>query len=399
VTRDFRVLWTAGLVSDIGDWLLLVALPVLVYQLTGSTLGTAVAFLAELAPPVLLGSVAGRLADRWDRRRALVWISVAQALALLPLLAVGGRRDLWLVYTVIMVQSGLAALFDPSKNALLPTLVGPGDLMRANSLLAVNSNLGRLVGGPLGGLLLAVGGLHTIVAVDAVSFAVAAALIVRLRPAAAAPAARADAPEAAAPDRRKIRAGLVMTGVAAVAQGLFVVLFVPFVARALHGDAAEIGLLRGVQAVGAIAAGLLLGVVARRVRPGALAALGAAGFGVLGLAIWNAPWLTTAEALYVALFVAVGAPGTIMVTGLVTVLQECAPAASRGRVFGAFTTAFALGQAVGMAGGGLLGDRVGVVPLLNAQAGLYLVAALVAAVGLRAGRQPPVRIRQHAVAG
>jgi MFS family permease len=65
----FRTLWAAGVISDAGDWLLLVALPIVVFQLTGSALGTAVAFAAELGPGIVLAPVAGRLADALDRRR------------------------------------------------------------------------------------------------------------------------------------------------------------------------------------------------------------------------------------------------------------------------------------------------------------------------------------------
>jgi hypothetical protein len=65
----FRLLWTAGLISETGDWLLLVSLPILVYQLTCSALGTAVAFLVELAPGVLLSPLAGLVADRCSRTR------------------------------------------------------------------------------------------------------------------------------------------------------------------------------------------------------------------------------------------------------------------------------------------------------------------------------------------
>ncbi|MGH3610629.1 MAG: MFS transporter, partial [Pseudonocardiaceae bacterium] len=65
---QFRSLWWAGLISDAGDWMLLVALPIVVYGLTGSALGTAAAFLAELLPGALLSPVGGWLADRLDRR-------------------------------------------------------------------------------------------------------------------------------------------------------------------------------------------------------------------------------------------------------------------------------------------------------------------------------------------
>ena len=95
---DFRSLWLAGLVSDAGDWMLLIALPIVVYGLTGSALGTSAAFLAELAPGVVLAPLAGWLADRLDRRRLMLTIALLQALALAPLLLVHGRGQLPIVY-------------------------------------------------------------------------------------------------------------------------------------------------------------------------------------------------------------------------------------------------------------------------------------------------------------
>jgi predicted MFS family arabinose efflux permease len=380
--RDYRHLLAAGTISETGDWLLLVALPILVYQVTGSTLGTAIAFLVELAPPILLGTVAGRLADRWNRRRALVWLSVAQAVTLLPLLVAGGR--LWIVYAVIAVQAGLAAFTEPTRNALVPTITPRENLVEANSLLALTGNVGRLVGGPLGGFLLALGDLSTIVTVDAVSFGLAAVLFARIGPGRRPPVATGpdDSPGSSGSyHSRRIRVGLIVAGLAAAAQGMFVVLFVPFVYRELHGGADEAGLLRGLQAIGAIGAGLALGLIARRCRAGVLAAAGMAAFGVLDLLIWNGPLVTTAQPLYIVLFAAIGAPGVVAVSGLFSALQE-AGRDRVGRVFGAVTTVFAAGQAVGMIVGGLLGDRVSLVALLNVQAGLYLLAAVVAVAGL-----------------
>ncbi len=381
--RDFRRLWLAGLISDTGDWLLLVSLPILVFQLTGSTLGTAYAFLIELAPFILLAPVAGVLADRLDRRRLMVAVSLAQAAALVPLL-------LWprlpVIYAVIAVEAALASLFDPAKNALLPTLVAPAELVSANSLVGLNQNLGRLLGGPLGGLLLAAGDLRAIVAADAASFLLAVVLIATLRrapePGAAARAAAGPAGRPFA--RRGVLVGLLVAAVASVAQGLFVVLYVVFVARALHGGAAETGLLRGVQAIGAIGGGLLLAIAAR-IRPGCLAGVSCLAFGLIALATWNAPRLTTAVPLYVALFVAVGVPGVAVMTGLTTVLQQSTVDGERGRVFAALGVAAAGGQALGMVAGGLLGDRLGVVTVLNGQAALYLLAGALALALLTGG--------------
>jgi MFS family permease len=384
---SFRRLWLAGLISDTGDWLLMVSLPILVYQYTGSTFGTAAAFLIELVPPVLLAPLTGRLADRLDRRRTLLLVSLAQAAALTPLLLVHDGSGLPILYAVIAVQAALHAVFEPTKSALLPTLVDRDRLVSANSLVALNQNIGRLVGGPLGGLLLAAGGgLPTIVAVDAASFLLAFALIARLAPAPAAAATEhADATRAgwgAILRLRPIRGGLVVLLTASAAQGIFVVLFVVFVAQALHGDAAEIGLLRGVQGIGAIAGGLLLAVVGR-LAPGRLTAYAAFGFGALSLVIWNAPGVSTAAPLYVALFIAAGAPGVGLMTGLISGLQQATVEGQRGKVFAIAGVAASVGEAIGMLAGGILGGPLGIVTVLNAQGALYLLAGLFAVAWLR----------------
>jgi MFS family permease len=386
---NFRRLWLAGLVSDTGDWLLLVSLPILVYRYTGSTLGTAIAFLVELVPPVVLAPLAGPIADRFDRRRTLILVSVAQAAALTPLLLVHGRAGLPIVYLVVVAQAALASVFDPTKNAMMPVLVDDEELVSANSLVGLNQNVGRLIGGSLGGLLLAAGpGLSTIVLADLVSFVAAAALIATLVGGRSGPATD-PAHHTASPDswsaQRRVRGSLAVLVVASVAQGMFVVLSIVFVVRVLRGGSAEIGLLRGVQAIGAIAAGLALSATTR-IRAGSLTAWAAAIFGLLDLAIWNAPELTRAEPLYVVLFVAVGAPGLALVAGLTTAIQQATADGQRGSAFAAMGVAMAVGQATGMLVAGVLGESVGVVPLLNVQGALYLLAAAMAARWLRPRR-------------
>jgi MFS family permease len=398
----FRSLWLAGLVSDAGDWLLFIALPIVVYGQTGSALGTSAAFLAELAPGIVLAPVAGHLADRLDRRSVLLVVSVLQALSLLPLLLVHGRSGLGIVYAVIIVQASLSALFEPAKNALLPTLVAPEMLVGANSLIALNNGLGRLVGGPLGGLLLAAGDLRLIVIADAASFALATALIAATR--VPRPALDAAPPPGSPPggsplrpltDRNpavapapprplevlrdgRVRAALLVTFVSESAQGIFLVLFILFVARRLGGGSSETGLLRGVQAVGAILGGLVLSAWRPVPRPASLVTWSTLAFGLISLSVWNAPSLTTATGLYVALFIIVGAPGVVAETGLISFLAQAGSEGERGRIFGAFFMVANAGEAVGMIAAGSLTGALGLTTLLNAQGLLYLAAGALA---------------------
>jgi MFS family permease len=383
---DFRAIWVAGLISDTGDWLLFIALPVVVYQLTGSALGTSLAFLVELAPGILLAPLTGRVADRSDRRRLLLLVSVAQAAALLPLLAVHTRSDLPILYSVILVEATLMALFEPAKNAILPSLLPPDELVSANALIGLNQNLGRLIGGPLGGVVLAVGGLRLTVAADVLSYLLAAAFISRLTPR---PRSQPKSAERGHDDvgpsgfiaalrDRHTRASLLVAFTGQIAQGIFVVLFVLFVSQRLRQGAAEIGLLRGVQAIGAITGSLVLTTLARRIAPAALTAGAAIAFGVLSLVVWNTPTVTTATALYVVLFVLVGAPGVVMSTAIISGLQLATSDDERGRAFATLGLASNAGQSIGMLAAGLLTAPLGLMSVLNTQAALYLLAGIIA---------------------
>jgi MFS family permease len=402
----FVRLWLAGAVSETGDWLLLIALPVYVLQVTGSSLVTSTVFLLGLLPGLIVGPLAGVLVDRWDRRRTLVAVSLGQAVLLLPLLAVRGHQQLWIVYAVTAVEAALGHLFQPAKNAQVPALVPAGELVAANSLTGLTDNLARLVGGPLGGIVLQLGGLQGIVLCDAASFLVAALLLAGGRPVhaeAPAPPPVVGVPAPATPGagvaRRAASAGLLrqwldglglirhdrrlggalaVFAVSSVAQGIFVVLFVVFVIQVLHGGPPEVGLLRGVQAIGALVGGMLLAPLGNRLSPRHLAGAGLLAFGLVDLAIWNGPSVTTQQWPYVALFVAAGVPGIAGITGLASFVQANTPDQFRGRVFSAYFSVSDGFQGLGMLLAGLLADPVGLLPVLNAQAALYLLAGLLA---------------------
>ena len=380
----FRRLWTAGLISDAGDWLLFIALPLVVLKLSGSALGTSIAFLLELIPAVALAPVIARIVDRVDRRTLLVVVTIGQGLSLVPLLFVHTRADLSLVYGVIVAQAIFSAAFEPAKSALLPTLVGRDRIVSANALVGLNQNLGRLVGGPLGGVILVAGGLDAVVVADLVSYAASAVLVAGL------PGGAGDVRRAGRASRvenggiahtlqdPRMRGPLLVFAVASIPQGLFVVLFVFFVTGPLGGSDADVGLLRGVQAIGAIVAGIALGFVASRFDVRRLTVIGVGAFAVLSLVLWNLPFASHALGLYVALFILIGAPGVFMGAGLTSILQLITAERDRGTVFTAVGLVTAVGQSLGMIVAGLFTSTVGVLPLLELQGALYVTAAVLA---------------------
>ena len=396
--RNFGLLWFGGLISLTGDWMLRIALPAYVFELTHSTLATGVMFIAGALPSLLLGSVAGVFVDRWDRQRTMVIINLLQAVGLLPLLLVRSTDLLWLVYTVAFAQSVLSQFFDPAENALLPNLVGEENLLPANSLNALNNNLARLIGPTLGGAVAIGLGLSWVVLIDAGSFLAAALLIGLIRQPKR--AATATAPPVAALSFMAIwgelSAGLQLVlrerlvtllfaigAITAVGEGVISVLFIPFVTQVLGGEALELGWLMSAQAIGGLIGGVIIARLGTRIKPRALLGLSAIVFGLIDLAIFNYPAFFPGIAIALILFVVVGLPSAAFGASYSTLLQSIVEDEYRGRIFGALNTTFALLMLGGMGLASVAGDVLGIVPVINIQGYGYVMAGLLAMALLR----------------
>ena len=324
----------AGLLSEIGDWMLFIALPLFVLALTGSSFVTATVFALELVPMVLAAPLAGVLVDRCEPWRLMRTVAALQAVAILPLLWVRSADDLWVVYAVVVVESLLATILEPCRSTTVAGLVPPADLLGVNQGLAMLASVARLIGGPLGGMVLGLRGIDGVVLADAATFAGVAALFAVRRPRPTAPA-----PGAA---RMRARAGrewveglavvgrspvlrrtLVVVALAALAQGAFVVLFVLFVVRRPRRE-------RGRRRRPARRAGGRVdrrGPAPRAARPPHRPGPPARGLArrrrrAVARHLERPAGLTTAFGVYVALFVVVGAPALTTMTGLMT---SCRP--------------------------------------------------------------------------
>jgi len=378
----FRRLWISGFISELGDWMFMVAMPVYVFQLTGSVSATATNFIVDLLPSLLLSPVAGVLADRWDRRRLMLMVSAAQVAALLPLLTVHDSGQLFVINIVTAGQSALATMFQPAKYALLPTLVAREDIPAANGLSSLNGNLARLFGASLGGFVLGWFGLNGILVADAASFLLAILLLIR--PFAVGRQVSDHQPVWRAwleglqeiRRRRGLRAMLMTVALMGMAQGLFAVLFIVFVTQRLGGDESDTGLLRGVQAIGGMLGGAFIGALARRTDPRRLLGWSLLCFALMTAFTWNSSYLTTSISWFVGVFAVLGAPGVAAFVGRMSVTQMHTQDATRGRVLATLQSVFDGSQAVGMVLAGALVARIGLPAALDIQAGLLAAAGL-----------------------
>lgn len=391
--RNFALLWVGQLISTFGDWVLFIALPVVVYNLTGSTLATSSMFITQTLPGLLFSSFAGVFVDRWDRKRTLILADMSRALLLLPLLTVHSYEGVWIVYPVAFVQSLISLFFFPAKDALIPRLVGQYQLITANTLNTLSGNIARLVGPSLGGTLLNLAGLNLIVLLDSISYLISATMIALI----SLPTDQTGVPHPLTTPDSMGRAGVwqdwlgglstvkrdsrlttlfIVNGIIMLAEGIINALFVAFVKDVLQGNGLEFGWLMTARGLGALIGGFIVGYVGKSMAPMRVTILGAVGIGVIYLTMFN----VAALPLALVLFAMSGVPGLAYGVGVQTLLQSGVADHYRGRIFGAFGTTNGLMLLGGAVLAGMLGDFLGVRPMLNVVAILYIVAGLVAVI-------------------
>jgi MFS family permease len=180
--RDLRLLIVSFLVDQIGSWSYVVVISVYVFDRTHSTQWLAALGICRWGPGLLLASYGGVIADRYERVTVLVISSLASAVLMTGLaVVVATDGPVGLILAIVALSAVALAPYRPASGALTPEIVGEKDLAAANSIFAALENLVVVVGPGIGGLLLLTGEPVIGVAINAASFAIAAAVVARLR--------------------------------------------------------------------------------------------------------------------------------------------------------------------------------------------------------------------------
>ncbi|MFD8808333.1 MFS transporter [Streptomyces sp. NPDC059597] len=375
----FGRLWTAAIVSRVGDALRTVALPLLAVRLTDDPLAVAAVSACGYVPWLLFGLLGGAIADRVDQRRAMWSVDLLRALLVAAFaLAVGlGHTSLPLLIALAFCLTALQTLFDNAATALLPSLVRPAELGAANARLMTGQQLaGGLLTGPFVPLLFAAGASMPFAA-DAGTFLAAAALVASLR---TAPPDRAPRPQGStlrsetAEGLRTLwrdpalRACCVATLLCNVGMGGLIATLVLHVTGWLHAGNSGYAAAMSVYAAGSIAGGFLAQRIARRT--GRVRAL------LLGGTAQTAALLVMGSVRHLSALLAamavLGAMGMVWNVNQRTLMQQRAPASMTGRVSAAFRTASVAGAPLGALLAG------GAARLLGLQAPVLLAGALFA---------------------
>jgi MFS family permease len=179
--RNFRRLWSAQVVSEIGDWFYTLAIYNLLLQLTGRAGSVALALVLQVLPQTFIGPTAGVVNDRLRRKYVMIASDIGRMVIVLCMLLIRSKDKVWMVYPLLMAETLLVAFFEPARSAVIPNIVEREDIVVANTLSSTTWSVNLMLGATLGGLVAAFFGRDTVFLLNALSFLVSAVLIGRMR--------------------------------------------------------------------------------------------------------------------------------------------------------------------------------------------------------------------------
>jgi MFS family permease len=394
--REFRLLWIGLAVSAVGTWMQIVALSLLVLDLThGSAVALGTVSLTQALTFLLFAAVGGSVADRFDRRRLLL---VTQTLmiafaVLLGVLTLTGLIRFWTILLVAFASSSVLSFDQPARNALITSLVPKEHLMNAVSLQSAIFNGASILGPALAGLSLSTIGYAGNFFLNAASFlAVLAALLLLRTPRGQTlprPAGRLleSAREALQYVRRD---ALLPTVVPAYAALLFfgpsAALALPvFAKQMLHVGPTQLGVLFSAIGAGTVVGALLLASLADTINHGRLV-FASILLWTLALAVFG--WSDSLRVSVPALFI-LGAAQNVAGATTVTLLQVRVPLEMRGRAMSLNTLLIMCVRPLGDFPAGAVINWLGFRPTV------WLGAALVGAVSIVLFAVRPPGVTRH----
>src|SRR5581483_2300702 len=174
---NFRRLWIAQIVSEIGDWFYTLSIYTLLLQLTGHAGSVALALVLQVLPQTLAGPTAGVVNDRLKRKHVMIAADLIRCVIVLSMLLVRSPSLVWLIYPLLLAETTMAAFFEPARSSVIPNIADPEEVLIANTLSSATWSVNLLIGASVGGLVAAFLGRDVTFTLNALSFLVSALLI------------------------------------------------------------------------------------------------------------------------------------------------------------------------------------------------------------------------------
>jgi MFS family permease len=374
--RDMRRFVVAHTLSVFGDTALWLALGIWAKELTGSSAAAGMVFFF-LAAPQLISPLFGMVVDRVRRRPLLIVANLATAVAVLPLLLVHDRGDVWILYAVTAAYGVSFTVLGAGGSALLATMLPADELADANGVMQTAREGLRIVAPLVGAAMYAAAGGAAVALFDVATFLIAAVLLATMRVAESRPEPCAE------PLRDRLVAGIrhlrataplrrltVACAVALLVIGFSETLTYEITGAGLHREAAFVGVLLAVQGIGAVIGAVAAAPLVRRAGE-----IAAAGVGMLVFSLGTTLLMSGTLAVVLAGKILFGFGIPVMVVALYTLLQRTTPGPLQGRTYSAIEVLVGTPQTLSIAVG------AAAVAVVDYRVLLLVEAAVVAAAG------------------
>jgi MFS family permease len=390
-TKNFGLLFSGQIVSQIGDSMNKVALLWFVYELTGSAFSMTIIGLLQTIPPLVFGPLIGVYLDRMRKKPVMIWVDLIRTVlvTLIPLFYAMEALTLERLYVLVFATSIVSTIFGPALASAVPLMVSRTQLTAANALIQGTANIGLLVGPAISGLGIATMGAHNVLYLNAGTFMVSVLCLV--------PISLRETPGASAGPRdgvgiiqdlmvgfrfiffqhRTVLLLMLTATLYSLGASAFVFILPVFARQLLDASPYELGWLWSSLGIGMLAASAWLarmnqGDIRSRLQLiSATLAVGAVAVCVLGM--------LEAPALAALLIVVFGGSTAVFTPIVWAMLQELTPEFLLGRVFTTFSTGAMASAMAGMAGFGWAADAIGPAASLVGIGVVLLCTATVAA--------------------
>jgi MFS family permease len=383
-------LFTANGISLVGNVLTAIAIPWFVLQTTGSATKTGITGFFTVLPVVLAGLLGGTLVDRLGFKRTSIIADIASGVttALVPLLYFTIGLEFWQLMVLVFLGALLDAPGNTARSALVPELAEMAQMPieRATSIIQIIERSSRLIGAPIGGLLIAVMGTENVLWLDAATFFISAGIV--------AIAIKAQQPEELEEKEDggkyfdELRDGLrfifndklvlaivILIMATNFLDAVFSGVLQPVFVKQVYGQAFDLGLLIAANGAGAVIGALIFSAVGARMSRQKVFVFGFVLTGLRFFVYAMSPplWIL----LVFVIITSIGAGPLNPILGAVG--YERIPKNMRGRVGGAISAGAWSAMPIGMLVGGVLTEQLGVFPMLIGIGTIYMITTLTAA--------------------
>ncbi len=270
-SRDFSLLWSSQLVSELGSSITALAAGIYVYKISGSVVNLSLMMIASVAPSLLVGLFAGVFVDRYDRKRIMLVTSLLRGLLVLAIPFLIPYNLAWM-YVLVFLSGAVGQFFNPAQSSVLPDVASEEELNAANSLMAISTYGSLVLGYGMSGFFVEHLPIEWAFYTNALTFLACALLIAAMH----VPAFKVEEQTSARVVLGNLSAGARFIADTPILRSLFIIfalvfinfgflnaLRLPFTIEALNGSASTYGLLEGLTLIGFVAASLWMATCGR----------------------------------------------------------------------------------------------------------------------------------------